>query len=162
MDPRIFLRLAENLVGSVKQSAMVPGTSGESECRTAISRAYYASFLVAVDFLDAIGVVVTTSGQCHVAVQYAMNNSGHSNLIRVAATLGTLYSERRAADYELRNRRAERVAQAEASIQMAQAAIALLDQITSGTSASPFNPQAVAAAILGWASNAQFRGVWKK
>src|SRR4051812_31175554 len=101
MDARQFLRLAKVLAKDLSGRALLSPTLDPAACRSAISRAYYAAFLVALEFLDRINVVVGRSPQAHVTVQHALNNSGSPALAAASTKLGTLHSERLAADYDL-------------------------------------------------------------
>ena len=103
MDAHRFLTLADQLLTGVRDS--VPSTAGDGapECRCATSRAYYAAYNVAVEFLGRIGFETTNSHNCHHAVQFAFNQSGNASLRTVSANLNSLHSERKVADYEMRN-----------------------------------------------------------
>lgn len=90
MDARQFLRLAEALTQDVAGRALLTPALDAAACRSAISRAYYAAFHVAHEFLDRIKVVVGQSSQAHVTVQHALNNSGDPNLVQVSSWLRTL------------------------------------------------------------------------
>src|SRR5437016_3985124 len=72
---------------------------GQADCRSIISRAYYAAFHVARALLASWGFGMTKTGLCHEVVQKALNNSSDSDLQSVAGFMNTLYSERRVADY---------------------------------------------------------------
>ena len=104
MDSRLYLTLAQQLISGVQAATPLTGGAGTPECRCAISRGYYAAYNVAVDFLDVIGFKMENVGSCHTAVQYAFNQCGNASLATVATKLGTLYEERRRADYEMRTR----------------------------------------------------------
>lgn len=134
MHSRLYLTLAQQLVSGVQAGRPLTGGTGAPECRCAISRAYYAAYNVAVDYLDAIGFRTENVGACHTAVQYALNQSGNASLETVSTNLGTLYSERRKADYEMKNPRPENVVQADAMVKLAESAIALVDAVRSDTS----------------------------
>src|SRR5438046_1198024 len=127
MDPRLYLTLAGDLADRAKRSAGLVSAGGEPECRSAISRAYYASFHVALELLDRIGLAVTSAGSCHIIVQYGLNNSGNLDLQTVSSHLGTLYTERRYADYEMHNARAENAVQAEQLTQLSLGTVVLID-----------------------------------
>jgi len=149
MDARGFLPLAEVLVKDVSgRTLLTPGLDAAAS-RTAISRAYYAAFHVAHEFLDRIKVVVGQSPQTHVTVQHALNNSGDATLAAASSQLRTLYTERLAADYDLARPTPEQPAHASAMLALATDVI---DRLAAGTATVPFDPVAAAAAILNWAA----------
>jgi hypothetical protein len=55
MHARLYVTLARHLVAGVQSANPLTGGAGATECRCAISRAYYGADNVAVDFLDQIG-----------------------------------------------------------------------------------------------------------
>jgi uncharacterized protein (UPF0332 family) len=152
MDARLFLRLAEALANDLTTRALVVPAMDPAVCRSVISRAYYAAFLVAQEFLDHIRVVVNRSPQAHVTVQYALNNSGDPTLVAVSSKLGKLQSERLNADYDLARLSSERPTQATSTLALAHQVIDQLDRLTAGTAGVPFDPVAAAATILNWAA----------
>src|SRR3954470_10709507 len=135
MDARQFLRLAEALSQDVSGRSLLTPALDPAACRSAISRAYYAAFHVAHEFLDRIKVVIGQSPQTHVTVQHALNNSGDATLALVSSRLRALYTERLAADYELARPTPEQPAQAKAMIALATDAIDQLDRLLAGTAA---------------------------
>lgn len=152
MDARGFLPLAEVLVKDVSgRTLLTPGLDAAAS-RTAISRAYYAAFHVAHEFLDRIKVVVGQSPQTHVTVQHALNNSVDATLAAASSQLRTLYTERLAADYDLARPTPEQPAHASAMLALATDVIDRLDRLAAGTATVPFDPVAAAAAILNWAA----------
>src|SRR4051812_22851085 len=152
MDARQFPRLAEALSRDTSGRALLTPALDPAACRTVISRAYYAAFHVAHEFLDRIKVVIGQSPQTHVTVQHALNNSGDATLAVVSSQLRTLYADRLAADYDLTRPTPEQSAQASHVLTLAQDVIAHLDRLTAGTAAVPFDPVAAAQAILNWAT----------
>lgn len=151
MDPVRYLDLAKELVARVTRSDCLPGTAGEAECRSAISRAYYAAFLVASDLLDSIGIRVPESGVCHEVVKNGLNNSNDADLVAASSQLGTLGTERRQADYKLANTRPEKAAQAQAMTVVSDKVIATLRQRKRECQADATKKASLAATILGWA-----------
>jgi predicted aminopeptidase len=151
MDPRSFLALARTLVASATGSDGSAASVGPAECRSAISRAYYASFLVGLDFLRSLGFQVTDSGDCHTVVQYALNNSGDTDLIIANSQLGTLASERRKADYRMNDASAESVEQAQAMLQIADKTVQLLDKSRTAC-ATASKRTGIVNAIVAWAA----------
>src|SRR5262249_1483807 len=126
MDPRDFLYFGDRLIERLKRSEFLHGL-GHAECRSVISRAYYASFLVAHNLLEHLGFWITETGYCHVTVQHGLNNSDDNDLKEAYQHLGTLYEERRFADYKLNNPRTEDVQQAEDLVRLAWDVIIRLD-----------------------------------
>src|SRR5438874_2357643 len=152
MDARQFLQLAEALYQDISGRALLTPALDPAACRSVISRAYYAAFHVALEFLDQIKVVVGQSPQTHVTVQHALNNCGHATLAAVSTTLRALHAERLAADYDLGWPTPEQPAQAVLMVGYAGNVIDQLDRLVAGTAGVPFDPVAVAAAILNWAA----------
>jgi hypothetical protein len=163
MDARLYLVLARDLVEKVRTSQHLAGTAGQAECRTAISRAYYAVLHLALEILDFLEIAVTDSGQCHVVVQYALNNSGDSTLVAIGSQLRTLHNERKYADYKMLNSRPESLTYADALVRLADQTSAQLAQRRRDLHADAAKMSEVRAAILDWAKNAQqHRNLWKK
>jgi len=92
MDPRNFQKLADKLSGGTE----------ESEYRTAISRAYYATYNVGVEFYNNAGIKISKASKGHNQVCTYSNNSGNDKLKKVASQLHDLYSKRLDADYRLK------------------------------------------------------------
>ena len=160
MDGRRLLILAQKLVEGVAAGTPLTAGDGAPECRSAVSRAYYAAFLVAAAFLDRIGFAVENSPGAHVAVQYALNNSGDEPLRDVARDLSILHKDRRKADYEMKDARAEALANAELVVERAASAIARLDEVRDN--ATPDRTGAIAVAISRWLKSAQNAGLRQK
>src|SRR5688572_23254735 len=148
MDARQFAHLAEILVRDIRNRVLLTPASDAAACRSAVSRAYYAVFHVANDFLDRIRVVVGQSPQAHVTVQHALNNSGDVTLRAVGSNLRALFAERLAADYDLAMSTPEQPAHALSMLAAANDVIDQLDRLAAGTAGVPFDPVAAAAAIL--------------
>jgi hypothetical protein len=151
MVSRLYLTLAQQLVAGVKAAAPLTGGTGAPECRCAISRAYYAVYNVAADFLYQIGFETTNNHNCHQAVQFALNQSGSAPLRDVSTYLNTLHTERRRADYEMRNTRPEEVAHADAMVRLAESAVDLIESVRADTSLWG----AVATAVLNYVNTSQ-------
>jgi len=134
MDAHRFLTLADQLLTGVRDS--VPSTAGDGapECRCATSRAYYAAYNVAVEFLGRIGFETTNSHNCHHAVQFAFNQSGNASLRTVSANLNSLHSERKVADYEMRNTLSDTYPHANSIVELARTPIGMIDAVASDTS----------------------------
>src|SRR3954471_15245037 len=102
MDARRFHALAEQLVKRVQKGGPLCGGLCDVDCRTAVSRAYYAAFLVAREYLESqLGFVLTEKGACHVALQKALKASKHSAVVVIGVSLSSLYSQRLDADYDM-------------------------------------------------------------
>ena len=162
MDARQFFQLAEALIQDVSGRVLLTPAIDAAACRSVISRAYYAAFHVAHEFLDRINVVVGQSPQAHVTVQQALNNSGDPNLAQASSWLRTLYQARLAADYDLSRPITEQPVHAALMVSDARDVIDQLDRLAAGTAGVPFDPTAAAAAILNWAAVTRKGNVRKK
>src|SRR3954453_10141417 len=89
MNPRDFLLVAEDLLESVR----------EADWRTAVSRAYYAAFLVAVELFRVAGFVVPADRRAHQFVYLRLNNCGRAEVVEAAEWLSALRDRRNRADY---------------------------------------------------------------
>lgn len=158
MDGRRYLAVAQQLVEGVSSGAPLTGGDGAPECRSAISRAYYAAFLEAAAFLDRIGFAVENSPGAHVAVQHALNNSRDEVLCAVGNELGTLHKQRRRADYDVKDGWAESVVNAAGAIRIATDIIDCLDEVSS----APDRLGLIAGAISVWLKGAQSGGLKQK
>lgn len=159
MDPGQYLGLARERVARAKAA----GPGFEAQCRSAISRAYYSVFHLTLEFLEFIDIKVTDSGQCHVAVQYALNNSGVPDLTSAQVRLRSLYGGRKSADYRMADRLTERVSYAESMIQVADKTVALLDKCRQNFQSDAAQKTAATNTILAWAKQAgQERNLWRK
>lgn len=117
MDPRDFHRLASGLVN----------TSSAPEIRTAISRAYYATYNVGVEILEELGFPIPRGPGGHGEVQNRLGNSGDGEIEKVASMLSDLHSRRIQADYRLQNRQIENQKTAEGIVRQAGGMIQVLD-----------------------------------
>lgn len=160
MDGRRLHALALKLVEGVADKSPLTGGDGAPECRSAISRAYYATFLVAAAYLDRIGFAVENSPSAHVAVRYALNNSSDSALRGIASDLEILHKERRRADYDMKDRSPEQASNAERIVNLAASAIARLDEVRD--TAAPDRTGAIAVAVSTWLKSAQNAGLRQK
>src|SRR5262245_34166065 len=100
MQPFDFLQLAQRLAQSE------PNPAG---LRSAISRAYYAASLTAVDFLGRMNLSLTEVGR-HQEVARLLGNTGDAEVNAAGTMLAGLRSERITADSGLTARAAGRVA----------------------------------------------------
>lgn len=160
MDGRRLHAVAQKLVEGVADKTPLTGGDGAPECRSAISRAYYTAFLVASSYLDRIGFAVENTPAAHVAVQHALNNSGDGSLRGVASDLRDLSTERRRADYDMKDRSPEQASNAERIVNLAASAIARLDDVRD--TATPERTGAVAVAVSKWLKSAQNAGLRQK
>ena len=160
MDGRRYLLLARFLVEAVKAGNPPTGGDGAAECRSAISRAYYGAYLVAVTYLDRIGFAAQNSPDCHLAVQRALNNSGHPDLRTAYVKLDVLHRDRRRADYDTKDRQSETVAAAEFVVQLAEDTTGLIEKVRDA--ATPDEMAAVAGAISAWLKSAQTSALRQK
>ena len=93
MDPRDFLRHAEAVAASPDAAAQ----------RSALSRAYYAVYNVAVDLLYSLRLRLPSGHAGHEVVRDYLLHSRLSSMQRTAAALANLQSLRVKADYMLRD-----------------------------------------------------------
>jgi hypothetical protein len=124
MDPRAFLSLAKRLVGSEQNPEGM---------RSTISRAYYAAFNVAVEFLDSIGCKVPLDATGHKRAYYYLNNSGDQQLTEAATDLDNFRDIRNAADYHMGRKDVETEPIVKNWIDTASDFIAALDQCKAAT-----------------------------
>lgn len=122
MDPRDYHILAREL------------TEGNRpvDFRTAINRAYYATYNVGVEILEGMGFKIDKGPKGHHQVQRRLNNCGVDEIISVASKLGDLYSRRIDADYRLENRVVERKKNAVAWVKQAGKMIETIDNSRTG------------------------------
>jgi hypothetical protein len=92
MDPGRFLSLAQLLKG---------GTCEPENCRTSISRAYYAAFNTGVSAFDAVGILLPKNANAHGQMVACLDNSKDNDFIKVARRLKSLREQRNVADYDL-------------------------------------------------------------
>ncbi len=76
--------------------------------RSTISRAYYAAFNVAAEFLKGIGCAVPEGPQGHELAYNYLNNCGDALLIEAGRDLHDLRGERNNADYKLNKTHVEK------------------------------------------------------
>src|SRR5437868_4576871 len=100
MDPRSFLTLATSLAST---------TAGPAECRSSISRSYYAAFNVAVAFLRDHAKLEPLGGRDkHAAVKNCWLQCGDNVGKQIGISLDTLHTQRKHADYDMNDVRPER------------------------------------------------------
>ena len=123
MDPRDFITLAARLAAG----------SSASECRTAISRSYYALFNVGAAHLRDLGFSVGKGAAAHGEVQKCLSNSGVPEVVLVGSQLNILHSSRNRADYQLERTDVEKPGNAQAIVALARDLIHALDPSFRGT-----------------------------
>jgi len=106
MNPREFNELAKALAEGSKAS----------EFRSAVSRAYYAAFHVALESLDSMGFGVARGPSAHAEVARLLMNSSDSELIRIGGSLIDFRGARNKADYQLHDTRLETAAVARTNV----------------------------------------------
>lgn len=114
MDPAAFLQLARALhapnpdpADLAALEAVIPPSA--AELRSALSRAYYAAFLVARETLRAAcGQHFPTTKDAHELVYIMLRSSDNDSLKKAASALNQLRRARNAADYDLAPNDAER------------------------------------------------------
>lgn len=100
MNARDFLQVADDLASG----------SLEAEWRSAVSRAYYAAFLVARDVLRRAGFRPPGDTASHAYVSRRLSNSSHPHIIGAGDRLRDMRRARGWADYDLDRPFPERVA----------------------------------------------------
>lgn len=122
MDPRDYHILATELARGRRAV----------DFRSAINRAYYATYNVGVEILEGMGFKIDKGPQGHKKVQYLFNNCGVDEIISVASKLGDLNSRRIDADYRLQKQSVERKKNAEALVNQAGEMIETIDGSCTG------------------------------
>jgi uncharacterized protein (UPF0332 family) len=91
-----YLRLAQELVGQP-----TPPAGQETRQRSALSRAYYAAFCQARNYLrDQEGLTLPVGGHVHAYVRDHFRNSSDSGQNRIGHALNRLRIDRNKADYD--------------------------------------------------------------
>jgi hypothetical protein len=116
MQPERFLDVARRLTAA----------GGPEDCRSAISRAYYAVFNVAETFLSRMNFH-RPKKDYHPTLQRRLMASLDSEILRVGSDLGDFHEERVQADYHMQSRPPESKANAEAAAEKAQKMIDVLN-----------------------------------
>src|SRR5690348_13267517 len=99
MNPRAFLELAKRLLVN---------ENNPEGLRSTLSRAYYAAFNVAAEFLGGIGCGIPLDATGHTKAYHYLNNCGDSVLVEAGVDLNNLRGQRNDADYKMNNRGVER------------------------------------------------------
>jgi uncharacterized protein (UPF0332 family) len=74
----------------------------EAEWRSAVSRAYYAAFHVARQFMEDLGFLVPRGDQAHAYLWLRLSNSGDVQLQIAGSDLSILRRDRNRSDYEVK------------------------------------------------------------
>jgi uncharacterized protein (UPF0332 family) len=135
MDPREFHAQAVNLLQA----------GGPADCRSAISRAYYAAFHVAAATLRAHGFNILENHTAHEQVTRHLLGSNDPAVMAIASQLGDLRGMRNKADYRLTLPSVENVKTAQPLVATAGRHIRALEAAFSGP-----GRDAIIAAILDW------------
>jgi hypothetical protein len=120
MDAREFYNVALEI-------ALRTPPAGPAWCRTAIGRAYYATLIVTVESLEAVGVRVSSGPNKHIDASRLLHQSSDAQLRTAAATLDNLKTERHRADYEMNRSDVETITHARRAVQDAKDILAWLD-----------------------------------
>ena len=94
-------------------------SADEATLRSAVSRAYYGAFHLALEFLEEIERPVPRNTNAHVLVARKLQNAGQPDAYRAGSLLGDLHSDRIKADYRLDDKRAGTVAFARTCVETA-------------------------------------------
>ena len=94
-------------------------SADEASLRSAVSRAYYGAFHLAIQFLNDIERPVPQNANAHVYVARQLQRSGQSDAFRAGSLLGDLHSDRIKADYRLDNPRVGKAALARLCVERA-------------------------------------------
>jgi hypothetical protein len=87
-------------------------------------------------------------------VQHSLNNSNDPQLVTAYQHLSTLYSERRIADYEPRNLRAEAIGQVEMAVTLSREAVEAIEQRIEHYGRNPAEGTDTQQYVLQWARDA--------
>jgi uncharacterized protein (UPF0332 family) len=85
----------------LNQARRLQALSGEEDWRTAVSRAYYAAFHIARDFLEDLRFRVPKSDRAHAYLWLRLQNCGDGAISTAGSDLNELRSKRNIADYDL-------------------------------------------------------------
>lgn len=79
---------------------LLSGTSA-SHFRSSVSRAYYGALHIGIDLLDAMGITLTRSDNCHAKMPIILEQSKDADLKKTMSKLQELRREGNKADYRL-------------------------------------------------------------
>jgi hypothetical protein len=159
MDAHSFFALAESLASSARETPS--RLNFDAVCRSAISRAYYAVFLLAREFVEELGIETRRIPNPHATLQQALRNCGVLSLERLAESLRSLAGYRAEADYDLLSTDVESITRVQDVIESARTAILQLDIIRAGRLIPTLDRAATADAIMKWARE-NGKPLWRK
>ena len=119
MAPYEFWQLADRLILNEKNP---------EGFHSAVSRAYYAAFLTAVDFLARMSVFLSKGAGKHTDLFTILGNTGDAPLLKALDKLMSLRDDRNAADYDLNSTAVEQEAYARGRVTDALNVIAELNR----------------------------------
>jgi uncharacterized protein (UPF0332 family) len=90
MNGRDFLLVAYDLLDGLR----------EADWRSAASRAYYAAFHAARDFMLAAGFSTPLAERAHAYLWHRLANSGHPDIVALGNTMSQFRGFRNSADYD--------------------------------------------------------------
>lgn len=93
---------SENFIAVAK---LLATHAAEAHWRSAVSRAYYGAFHVALRLLHSLGVSLPKAASAHEKVAYCLQNADDVVLKEAGRKLASLREMRNAADYRLEDRR---------------------------------------------------------
>ena len=141
MDPNDFLHFARKLAGTTP--------SGAAEYRSAISRSYYAAYLVIVSFVKDFARLEPMGGSDkHSTIKLSLMGCTDTDVKKLGMKLDTLHTQRRTADYDMASLRAESQATALAACKQSEEIINEIDAITKSAS----KLATIVAEIQSWAA----------
>jgi len=109
MNPLDFHKVAEHLISQ----------GGAAEFRTAISRAYYGTYLFCYENINDLGFNLPRGSSAHGEIKCYLNNCGDYKLSKIASQLGDLHNKRIKADYFLYDNEVEKEKVAKAIFEQA-------------------------------------------
>ena len=101
INGQAFIQLAGRLAATA--------SGDEAAGRSAVSRAYYGAFHLALAFLRDLGITIPANAYSHAAVQRYLIGSGQPDAQQAGMSLASLHSDRIRADYRLDDVRFEDV-----------------------------------------------------
>ncbi len=119
MRPHDFWLLADRLIANERNPEGL---------RSAISRAYYAAFLTAEEFLAAMSISLLNKSGVHSELLTILGNTGDAAIHTARGKLDYLRDERNAADYDLTDRKVETESNARLRLSEAHDVIAELNR----------------------------------
>jgi len=118
MDPSEFVTFSAQIAAR-----------GSVGARSAVSRAYYGVFHLAISLLDEFGCAPPRNGKSHSLVPQFLQCSPHPEAQLAGALLGDLHSDRIKADYRLNNPQVETLQFAKGNVETAVQVQSSLDAL---------------------------------